>query len=220
MTQCRCSEKPFLWSVEADAYAGAHLVREEATDDHGVTVLRCPETGRRWLQDHPADEQGRLTLRLRWEELTPADVVEYLANSSDLETSMLTMDPEVEHQPLPGEPVLHGLDELREYMARYLEEVDPPRSGVITVVERAPHALVLGHVSHNRDGRYVEHRPAAWIVTVRDARVVRVVAYSDWARARKAAGFDEETSPKRRIGSSIMRFLSAGTPLLQAVEVA
>jgi len=187
MTECLCNELPILWAAQADAYAGAHLVSEEIGDD-GVTRLRCMATGRRWLQDHPTDADGVMTLRLRWVELTPADIVSYLAKSPDLDEMLLTMDPAVEHQPYPEEPVLHGVGELREYARRFQRQPHPPRSTPITIVDQEDEALVLGQVSHNRDGRYVEHRPAAWIVTVRDARVVRVRAFSDWAKARAAAG--------------------------------
>ena len=190
---------PFFWAAEADAYAGAHLVREAVLED-ATTVLRCMRTGRRWVQDHPRDDAGVRTLRLRWAELSPSDIVAYLAGRPGLDAYMLTMDPAVEHQPLPDAPVLHGLGELRDYTARFLQEKDPPRTAAISVVERDDDALVLGHVSLNRDGRYVEHRPAAWIVTVSDARVVRVRAFGDWARARREAGVGDTGPEPRRLG--------------------
>jgi hypothetical protein len=187
MTDCLCADLPLLWAVEADVYADEHLVSEEVGDD-GTMKLRCTATGRRWVQDHPMDADGVRTLRLRWQELSAADVVGYLVGEPGLDKYLLTMDPAVEHQPLPDAPVLHGVGELRDYANRYLREEHPPRSAAISVVEGDDGALVLGQVSHNRDGRYVEHRPAAWIVQVRDARVVRVRAYSDWAKARAVAG--------------------------------
>ena len=187
MTSCRCGDIPIFWAAQADTYAGGHLVRDEVAED-GTATLTCMATGRRWLQDHPRDPDGAQTLRLRWVDLSPADVVAYLGGSPGLDQFLLTMDPAVEHQPLPGAPVLHGVEELRDYARRHLGAEHPPRSAAISVVERDDDALVLGQVSHVHDGRYVEHRPAAWIVTVRDARVLRVRAFADWAAARQAAG--------------------------------
>ena len=189
MSPCHCTEVPILWATEADTYAGSHLVVEETHPD-GRTRLRCMATGRLWMQDHPLDDLGVPTLRLRWVDTSPSDVIAYLAGQPGLEQYMLTMDPEVEHQPLPDAPVLHGLRELRDYTARYLSEEHPPRSAALSVVDREQDALVLGHVSHNRGGKYVEHRPAAWIVTVRDARVTRVRAFDNWSRARREAGME------------------------------
>lgn len=189
MTSCLCEDIPILWAARADAYAGGHLVREEVLEG-GEQVLRCMSTGRRWLQDHPQDDAGVRTLRLRWVDTSPADVIAYLAGRPGLEEYLLTMDPAVEHQPLPDAPVLHGLAAVREYTDRYLRQAHPPRSAALSVIDRDPDALVLGHVSHNRDGKYVEHRPAAWLVTVRDARVVRVRAFDNWSRARREAGFE------------------------------
>ena len=187
MTACRCSEIPILWASNADAYAGGHLVRE-AVDEDGTMQLTCMATGRRWLQDHPHDGEGTRTLRLRWLDLSPADIVAYLESRPGLERFLLTMDPDVEHQPLPGAPVLHGVEELRDYARRHLDDPQPPRSASLSVEERDDAALVLGQVSHVHDGEYVEHRPAAWIVTVRDARVLRVRAFADWAAARAEVG--------------------------------
>lgn len=184
---CRCADTPILWAAEADSYGGGHLVREEVHEDGGC-LLRCPSTGRRWLEDHPPDAAGVRTLRLRWLELSPSDVVGYLNSEPGVDEFLLTMDPAVEHQPLPEAPVLHGVGELRDYVDGCLREEHPPRHAALSVVERDDDALVLGQVSLTREGRYVEHLPAAWIVTVRDARVVRVRAFSDWTQAREAAG--------------------------------
>ena len=180
---CRCTDKPILWAVAADEYADRVLVRER-TDEHGVSHFRCAACARRWLQDHPADDQGRLTLRLRWAEIHSADVARYLNAQPGLDEFLLTMDPGVEHQPLPDAPVLHGVPELREYTARYFATPDPPRATGLEVIGGTDEALVLGSVAHARDGRYVENRPAAWLIAVQDARVVRVRAFSDWAKAR------------------------------------
>ena len=187
MTICHCEDLPILWAAHADAYAGEQLVKE-GVDEDGTTVLRCMATGKRWVQDHPRDADGIRTLRLRWDVLTPGDVVGYLNRRPGLDEVMLTMDPAVEHQPLPDAPVLHGVTELRDYARQQLSDEHAPRSAAITVVERDDAALVLGQVSHVHDGEYVEHRPAAWIVDVRDARVTRVRAFGDWAQARLAAG--------------------------------
>ena len=187
MTPCRCDDLPILWAARADAYAGEHLVKD-SVDEDGTTTLRCMATGRLWLQDHPRDGSGIRTLRLRWLDLSPRDVVGYLAARPDLDDLLLTMDPAVEHQPLPDAPVLHGVAELRDYARRCLDDDLAPRTAALSVIDRDDAALVLGQVSHIHDGDYVEHRPAAWIVDVRDARVVRVRAFADWAQARQAAG--------------------------------
>jgi hypothetical protein len=182
-THCHCTELPILWSSRADQYADRHLVRE-VTDENGVSRFRCAVCRRGWLQDHPADDHGRLTLRLRWAELTATDVVTYLGSEPGLDAYLLTMHPKVEHQPLPDGPVLHGVSELRSFTERWLSEENPPRGAVMEVIGGDDEALILGRVSHARDGRYVEHRPAAWILAVNDARVTRVRAFSDWTQAR------------------------------------
>lgn len=198
MTGCECAVRSLLSGAAAEEYADHHLVREAAGAGADETVYRCPQTGRRWVQDHEPTVGGHgPRLRRLQTDLRPADLVERLAAAS-LEEALALMDPDVQYQPYGEDVVLHGRDELRRYGERAVARPDRPQPGALSVIEAGEQAVVLGTMVHPREGRYVEHRPAAWVVTTREGRIIRVVPYDTWQQARRAAGLPAEGGPQRR----------------------
>ena len=51
---------------QADDYVESHLVRLQVLEGGHEILFRCPATGRVWLHDFRADDDGIMTLRLRW----------------------------------------------------------------------------------------------------------------------------------------------------------
>ena len=54
--ECSCPQLTELFGAEAEDYVAGHLASEPG--DEGAFV--CPDTGRRWTLDYPADGQARL----------------------------------------------------------------------------------------------------------------------------------------------------------------
>ena len=54
--ECRCNDTTEFQGAEAEEYAAAHLV----ADDAGRDVYSCPDTGKRWVLDWPEPSQARL----------------------------------------------------------------------------------------------------------------------------------------------------------------
>jgi hypothetical protein len=55
-----------LCDDEAKAYADRHLEKLEDRESGWEVVYRCPETGRRWIEDYPpGGEHGGGPMRLR-----------------------------------------------------------------------------------------------------------------------------------------------------------
>jgi hypothetical protein len=194
MTQCRCEELSVLWGAVADDYAEAHLVREAVDETTREVVYRCPDTGRRWVLDIADEEPGGAALRLRWL-LTTAELVEHLATVHSLEDHMAFWHPEIELQPVGSSDMVRGKEAAREWAERAVADPEFPRTSAISLIDQGEQVLVLGSVSHKRKGLYVEHRPAAWLVTGRNGRIARSLWFDSWDAARMAAGLPAEGAP-------------------------
>jgi hypothetical protein len=204
---CRCDGTSELWGAQADDYVESHLVRLQVLEGGHEVLYRCPDTGRVWLHDFRADREGITTLRLRWLSVAqrPAAVVERMSARENPMDRLPYMAPGVEFRPYGSDRTYRGLDEVRRFTRRAIDTPSQPRPAAISVVEKGNDAVVLGSISVSHDGDYVEHRPAAWLVTVRDGKVQRIFTYDSWSEARDAAGVTEdEASKAHRVGRGFL----------------
>jgi hypothetical protein len=204
---CRCDGTSELWGPQADDYVDRQLVRLQVLEGGHEVLFRCPSCDRVWLHDFRPDSDGIPTLRLRWLSVAqrPAAVVERMSARENPLDRLPYLDPDIEFRPYGSDRVYHGLAEVRRFARRAADEADGLRPAAISVVEKGDDAVVLGSVSLPRDGDYVEHRPAAWLVTVRDGKVQRLFGFDSWSEARVAAGVTEEdASHARRVGRGFL----------------
>jgi hypothetical protein len=205
--ECRCDSGCELRGARADDYVERHLVRQQVLEGGREVLFRCPTTGRMWLQDFAPETGGAQTLRLRWlsEAQRPAAVVERMNGISNPVDQLPYVAPDVEFQPYGSERTYRGLDAARRYAHEAAADPAHPKIRGISVVEKGDDAVVLGSVALPRDGQFVEHRPAAWLVTVRNGKVQRILTYDSWGDARDAAGVtDEEAQDARRLGPGFL----------------
>ena len=205
--ECRCDSGSELRGAAADDYVERHLVRQQVLEGGREILFRCPMTGRTWLQDFVTDASGIATLRVRWlsEAQRPAAVVERLNAIEDPLEQLPYVAPDVEFKPYGSDRTYRGLAAARRYAREAAADPARPRAVGISVVEKGDDAVVLGSIALPRDGQFVEHRPAAWLVTVRGGKVQRVLTYDSWGDARDAAGVtDEEAQEARRLGPGFL----------------
>ena len=205
---CRCDGGWELWGAQADDYVEARLVRLQVLEGGHETLYRCAACDRVWLHDFVDDAEGVPTLRLRWlsEAQRPAAVVERMNSRAQAHERLAYVDRDVEFQPYGETRTYRGIAAARRFARREDEDPTAPRAAAISVVEKGDDAVVLGTVALARGGQYVEHRPAAWIVTVRDGKVSRILSYQSWSAAREAAGVtEEEVTLARRLGPGYLR---------------
>lgn len=207
MPDCRCADATFLWGGDAEDYADAHLVRHDVVPDSREVIYRCPATGIRWVAEFKAEGAGGQRYRLR-RILRAAELVELLAGADDAAAALDWSHPRIEFRPSGCEDTYHGAAEAQRWAERAAADPDFPRATAISVVDVSDdEAVVLGNVAYRRDGRFVEHRPAAWLITLRHGRIVRNLWFDSWSAARTAAGLPAAGGkPSRRIGR---RFLFA-----------
>ena len=199
--ECRCDQEVLLHGVAADDYSTDHLVRDVVAEGGSSIVYRCPQTGRRWIGEFVPDEHGVTGFRLR-KSLRAAELVELLARDrTPAVRNLVFADPDVEFRPAGSDVVYHGYDAVREWVDRAVRDPERPRETALSVIDvRDDEVVVLGSVAFKRGGEYQEHRPAAWLVTTREGRVVRSLWFDSWSDARKAAGVKEGEAATRRIG--------------------
>jgi ketosteroid isomerase-like protein len=206
MSECRCSEASLLWGPRADDYADAHLVREAVGESAEEVLYRCPDTGRLWVLDVAAAQQGGSALRLRWL-LGTAELVEHLAAAQAVDRLAFT-HPDIEFQPVGSTEVYRGLEEARRWVEKTARDPDSPRATAISLIDQGEQVVVFGSVSHRRDGGYTEHRPAAWLVSTKGGRIARSIGFESWTAAREAAGLPAAEAgggpPPRKLSGSLL----------------
>jgi ketosteroid isomerase-like protein len=204
MIRCQCNDAVLLWGRVADDYVATHLVRDDVVEATADVVYRCPETGRKWIGEFVPDETDVKAFRLR-RIMRAAELVELLAAQADPAAGLQWTDPAVEFRPPGSQDTYHGIDEARRWARLAAIDPDFPRTSAISVIDVADdEVVVLGNVAFKRDGHYSENRPAAWLVTVRQGRIVRSLWFDSWKGARTAAGLPETGGPAKRIASRWM----------------
>jgi hypothetical protein len=187
MTECRCADESVLWGAAADDYAESHLVRESVAERAREVLYRCPITDRRWVMDIADDEEGGAALRLRWL-MSTAELVEHLAKIDEVEEHFAFWHPDIEVHPSGSGEIIRGREAAREWALKAKSDVTAPRATAISLVDQGEQVVVFGSVSLRRAGRYVEHKPAAWLVTGKTGRITRSMSFDTWEEAREAAG--------------------------------
>ena len=205
MTACRCDDETLLVGVEADDYAETHLVREAVGEGAREVRYRCPQTKRLWVLDidgHPSAGSGTLRLRRL---MTTAELVEFLASEPPMQERLAFTDPDVEFRLVGDDTIYRGLAEARRWAERLDRGRDVPRAQALSMVEQGDDVVVFGSVAEKRDGRYVEHRPAAWLLTSRNGRLVRSLWFDSWEAAREAVGLPKSGGPEpTKLGNAFL----------------
>ena len=211
MSSCRCEETFLLHDSVADDYT-EHLVADSVEDDGRIVRYHCPLTGRRWTMAFQDDAADGSSMEL-WQVMTAAELVERLAASEppEREQTVAWMDDDIEFRVVGGDEIHHGRAAAEEWAARAANDPSFPKARAISVVELSPaEALVLGDVGYRRDDRYVEYRPSAWLVTVRDGKLIRSLWFDSWDEGRRAAGLPGSGGPTgKRIGGWLFAVRSA-----------
>jgi ketosteroid isomerase-like protein len=148
--------------------------------------------------------------------MTPGDLVEQLMAQTTVEGWIAYLHADAEYQPLPGAPVLRGLDEIREWAEREAADPDRPEVLPVSVTESAHTAVVRGQLRFVRGTTEKRHsvlEVAAWVVTVSDGRLRRVEAFSSWSAAEDSAGIVSDGSRRdRRLGRGFQLMLRLPPP--------
>lgn len=112
-------------------------------------------------------------------------------NQGDVETLVEISDPEAEFVPLRSLVVggsYHGHDGIRRFMEDVGEEWEDRLIELEELRELESGVLVLGQFQAKGKASGVEMRsPVAWILELRDGKVVRMQAYSSQEEALRAA---------------------------------
>jgi ketosteroid isomerase-like protein len=193
MNACRCLEVELLRDVQADAYSD-HLV-QESVDDAGVVTYRCPYTSRRWSGEFVEEADGTIYRLRRLPKA--AELVESLAEAGPAER-LAAVHPEIEFR-LPGsQRTYRGRAEARRSVEQHAARPASTRSSVVSLIEVSDEeVLVLASRALLRDGAYSEHRPEAWLVTLRDGLIFRSLWFDSWQRGREAVGVPADAAIKR-----------------------
>ena len=84
-----------------------------------------------------------------------------------------------------------GIDGLREFLLDWLAPWDTYRSEVVQTNDPGDDVVTIFRAFGRRDGSTSElEGSAAWISTIRDGKVARIVGYGDPAEALKAVGLE------------------------------
>ena len=85
-----------------------------------------------------------------------------------------------------------GLDAFREFLLDWLEPWEAYRSEVERTIDLGERVVTLFRIFGTRDGSSRElQSTGAWIWTIRDGKVVRIIGYADPGEALKAVGLEE-----------------------------
>ena len=145
---------------------------------------------------------------------TPAELIERIMASTEVEEFLALVHPDADYQPRPEAPVYHGLDEIREWAVHEAADPARPEALPVSVTETADRAVVRGQVRYVRGSDERRHNVleiAAWVVTVSDGKLRRVDAFSSWGAADAAADLPAQ-------GGTRERRLGRGLQLLQGVR--
>jgi hypothetical protein len=207
--ECRCHDSTILWGASGDDYVMHHLVRDQVGEGGGEVLYRCPATRRKWVGEFTVDDEDIPAFRLR-RVMTAAELVDWLAGrEDDLAMRFAYLHPDVEFRPVDSRKTYHGADRARDYATRAAADPDHAQARALSLIDVDPdRCVVLGSVAYKRDGVYSEHRPAAWLVTMRNGKVICSLWFDSWMAARKAAGLSEEGGPgPRRLGDWVFPVL-------------
>jgi uncharacterized protein len=116
-------------------------------------------------------------------------------NAGDVEGLLAVCDPDVELVPLPslltGEPY-RGHQGVRDYLGAISDDWSQRAVELDRLVEVGDEVVLRGRFQARGRSSGVEvDAPAAWVVSLRDGRVVRLRVYTDPQEALEAVGLRE-----------------------------
>jgi uncharacterized protein len=116
-------------------------------------------------------------------------------NAGDVECLLAVCDPDVELVPLPslltGEPY-RGHQGVRDYLGAISDDWSQRAVELDRLVEVGDEVVLRGRFQARGRSSGVEvDAPAAWVVSLRDGRVVRLRVYTDPQEALEAVGLGE-----------------------------
>lgn len=137
--------------------------------------------------------------------------VHELSQSGSEEEMLGHIDPDVEFVPWGSERTYRGIDALVAYNHGLpAEEREATSRAIRLMLAPDGRVVLLAMVSIPRaggDGRpYTESVPAAWVVEVRDHRIVSFRTFAGWEDARRAAGLGGDVAPLAERNVSLWSF--------------
>jgi ketosteroid isomerase-like protein len=106
--------------------------------------------------------------------------------------SVLHPDFEVVGTVIGTERPFVGIDGLREFLLDWLAPWGAYRSEVVRTIDPGDHVVTIFRIFGRREGSTSElEGSAAWISTIRDGKIARIVGYADPSEALNAVGLAE-----------------------------
>ncbi len=142
---------------------------------------------------------------------TPTELIERMLALTDVDEFLALVHPDAEYQPRPGDPVYHGLAEIREWAEHEAADPTRPQPLPVSVTETADRAVIRGQLRFIRGSVEKRHNVfeiAAWVVTVSDGKLRRVEAFSTWTAADAAADLPADGATRdHRFGRGLQLLL-------------
>jgi ketosteroid isomerase-like protein len=114
------------------------------------------------------------------------------AAASQAAASVLHPDFEIVGTVIGTERPYVGIDGFREFLLDWLAPWDEYRSEVVRTSDPGDHVVTIFRIFGRRDGSTSElEGRGAWIWTIRDGKLARIVGYADPDEALKAVGLQE-----------------------------
>jgi ketosteroid isomerase-like protein len=114
------------------------------------------------------------------------------AAASQGAASVLHPDFEVVGTVIGTERPFVGIDGFREFLLDWLAPWEAYRSEVVRTIDPGDQVVTIFRIFGRREGSMSElESSAAWIWTIRDGKVARIVGYADPDEALKAVGLEE-----------------------------
>jgi ketosteroid isomerase-like protein len=114
------------------------------------------------------------------------------AAASQGAASVLHPDFEIVGTVIGTERAFVGIDGLREFLLDWLAPWEAYRSEVVRIIDPGDHVVTIFRIFGRREESTSElEGSAAWISTIRDGKVARIVGYADPAEALKAVRLEE-----------------------------
>jgi ketosteroid isomerase-like protein len=114
------------------------------------------------------------------------------AEASQAAASLLHPEFEIVGTVIGTERPYVGIDGFREFLLDWLAPWDAYRSEVVRTSDPGDDVVTIFRIFGRRDGSASElEGRAAWISTIRDRKIARIIGYADPAEALKAVGLAE-----------------------------
>ena len=120
------------------------------------------------------------------------DDARWAAASQGVVASLLHPDFEIVGTVIGTERSFVGIEGLREFLLDWLAPWEAYRSEVVRTVDLGNDVVMTFRIFGRREGSTSElESSAAWVSTIHDGKVARIVGYADPGEALKAVGLEE-----------------------------